>query len=390
MGPWHSAEATIPKRVQLSFGILILLMLTLVSVGGYVRLSGSGLSIPEWPQVNGSYLPPLNEADWITVRTAYDLDQDRLIELGRMRQPGLGSRGQLPEDLAEFKRMFLIEWSHRAIAALLGLVALLCLGQVLARPDLRRRAWRATTAIVLLIAFEILVGGILVKSGTATHWLFFHLSMATLILCTMLWSFFRTLGLKRVGTGRHERIRLLISLSLLLILAQIILGALVAGSRHNAPGLVVTWPLMLQQVVPPGLWNSQWTLAHNLLDNTLLHQWVHRWFAVLLLIQLGLLYRQAFKAKVPRPAADLLIASALLFAAQIAFGLTNVFLAAPIAIALIHLETALVIMALLTACFYLLGKPREAVLPLGAKSHAVPERSCYQHPLGRLEETLDH
>ena len=360
MSPWVSPTDPVPKTVKLSFGVLILLMLTLVSVGGFVRLSGSGLSIPEWPKVNGSYLPPLTEVDWITVKAAYDLDQERLIELGRMRRPGLGSLGHMPQDLSEFKRMFLIEWSHRAIAASLGLVALLCLCLVLARADLRRRAWRATTAIVLLIAFEILVGGILVKSGTATHWLFFHLSMATIILCMMFWSFLKTLGWARSGALRYERTRRLIPWTMLLILAQIILGALVAGSRHNAPGIVVTWPLMQGQLVPGVLWNSHWSLVQNLLDNTLLHQWLHRWFPLVLLLQLACLYRQAWVARIQGPAAGLLIGSAALVLSQILLGLGNVLLAAPILVALIHLETALLIMALLTLCLYLLGRP-EAV-----------------------------
>lgn len=332
------------------FVVLILLMLTLILVGGYVRLSGSGLSIPDWPHVNGSYLPPATDAEWATVKAAYDLDQDRLLELGRLKRAGLGSRGHIPADMTEFRRMFLVEWSHRAVAAILGLVSFLCLLLVLCCRVLRRRAWRAATAIVLLIGFEILLGGILVKSGTSTQWLFFHLAMATVILCTMLVALIQVLGVSRQGEDSHRAVRRQVRHALLLVLTQIILGALVAGSRHNAPGIVVTWPLMQGQFAPDGLWRGDLSLFHNLLDNTLLLQWIHRWFALVVVLQLGQLFWTARRDGVPPQAKKALIALASLLVLQVVLGLTNVLHAAPTAVALAHLETALCMMAVLTVC----------------------------------------
>ncbi len=168
-----------------------------------------------------------------------------------------------------------------ALRPILLLLALACLAIVLTRRRMRRRTWISATAMLLLIALEALLGGILVKSGTSTHWLFFHLSMATVILCTMVWSSLQALGVARAGGGEHGPLRRLIALSMGVVLVQIILGALVAGSRHNAPGIVVTWPAMHGKLVPELLWNDGLSLVQNLLDNTMLHQWVHRWFAVL-------------------------------------------------------------------------------------------------------------
>jgi cytochrome c oxidase assembly protein subunit 15 len=350
---------------------LFLLLLLLVGIGGFVRLSGSGLSLPGWPINNGSFLPPLSAAGWDQCYQLFQEDQQRLsakVESGEA--PGLGSLGHQPQDRGEFIAMYLIEWSHRFVAALVGLVALACCVVGWRHAEVRQRVGGRLVAIVGLIVGQALLGGLLVKSGTATHWLFLHLGLATIILAVIVDTILRLLAerpanpallLERRGLRRWHR------LALGLVFAQIVLGALVAGSRHN--GFVAEWPTMRGELVP-SLWSPLASWAWNLLDNFLLHQWLHRWFAwlvVALVVWLALLvHRRA-------PGARLKLASRvalLLLGVQVGLGLANVVLYAPLHIALGHLLTAMLLVADLMIIGHDLG-------------HEPARVRCQTRPLGR-------
>ncbi|NRA39146.1 MAG: COX15/CtaA family protein [Planctomycetes bacterium] len=351
-----SDAKTIPLVVTISFISMFVFMVLMIVAGGTVRLTGSGLSIPDWPKVNGAYMPPSTEVDWQTVKKAYDLDQDKMIAMGNQHVPGIGSRGYIPEDMDEFKTMFIIEWSHRAIAFILGLIALFTLFIVCVYKDVRFRAAKPMASVVLLIGIQAVLGGMLVKSGTSTHWLFVHLTMATIIIALMTWSFLRA---KNISSQLDEavdykKVKVFIVTGMVVVCMQIILGALVAGSRHNAPGIIAEWPLMHGDVVP-SLWNSEMGLLNNLLDNTILHQWLHRWFAWLVVAKLVILYRIALRTpSLPIFCKRSLQVSAGLLGLQIILGLGNVFMAAPTGIALVHLLVALLIVVSLSCAAHAL------------------------------------
>ena len=81
------------KKLGIWFIILSQLVVLLVIIGGTVRLSGSGLSIPEWPIINGSLLPPVTESQWEAVYITYHrmiegVDVDRVYH---EEQPGISS-----------------------------------------------------------------------------------------------------------------------------------------------------------------------------------------------------------------------------------------------------------------------------------------------------------
>lgn len=364
-----------PLLLLMSFIALFVLMILMIIIGGTVRLTGSGLSIPEWPKVNGAYMPPSTESDWLIVKKSYDDDQQVMIEKKEKGVPGIGSRGYIPSDMQEFQTMFLIEWSHRAIAFVLGIVAVFTLVLVCVYADVRQRAMKSMLAVVLLIGIQAVLGGILVKSGTSTHWLFIHLTMATIIIALMAWSFLRARNVAAVldagvdAAGGYKRVRIFIITAASVVVVQIILGALVAGSRHNAPGIIAEWPLMHGDLVP-SLWNSELGFMNNALDNTTLHQWLHRWFAWMVVVKLVLLYRIAWRTTVlPQITKQSLFFSAILLFIQILLGLANVFMAAPTAIAIVHLLIALLIIVCLTCAAYgvLLERARGPLLPAEEK-----------------------
>jgi cytochrome c oxidase assembly protein subunit 15 len=330
-------------------GGLVALLLVLIALGGFVRLSGSGLSIPEWPIINGSLLPPMTEAGWTTVYEEFVDDQIRLKNLKEAGAVGIGSLGRNPSSMAEFKTMFYIEWSHRAVGALIGLISLACLTVALRNRNVWQRAGTKLVGITGLVIFQGVLGGVLVFSGTSTHFLFLHLGTAAIILSLVVWTAACLLRPqvsavpKQQLASRSLTDRLLV-VAIVATWIQLILGALVAGSRAGS-AVVPSWPTM-GRVWIPSLWVAEQGLIWNLLDNAILHQWVHRWFAwivVAVIVAVLIVGRRAVTGIRGRICLHLTMG---LVVTQIGLGIFNVWAAGlDIFIALAHLVIGMLLMA---------------------------------------------
>jgi len=372
--PEQDGVPTAGSSMAAWLGMLFLLLVLMVAVGGFVRLSGSGLSIPDWPLINGSLLPPFDDAGWQDLRAEYLEDQRRLQAEKAAGAIGLGSLGTVPRDLGEFKLMFMIEWSHRALAAVIGVIVLGCTTVALRRRDLRSKISGLLGATVFFIVCQAVLGGVLVKSGTATQFLFLHLAMTALIMATVLWSILALLRREADEPGpeqirQRSLLRPLLVACLVCTLGQIVLGALVAGTRADMP-VVETWPLMQGEAVPTMLWVEGRPLSWNLLENTVLHQWVHRWFAwILAAVTIGA-YAVGRKHLGPRGRAGINLVLGLLVA-QIGLGILNVFQAAEhVPLALAHLVTGMLFFASLVLVYHDARHERRDPL---AEREAAPE-----------------
>lgn len=320
-------------------GVLFCLVFTLNTVGGWVRLSGCGVAIPHWPVIemgdSWTLLPPFSTAGWTDMHAAFDRHQSKLqmrIERGELSP---ANRGRQPRDDADFRQMFLTEWSHRFLAALTGLVGLAVICTTLRHGALRKLiGWPMAVAGVLIVA-QAVIGGVLVAEGTSTHWLFLHQGNAGLIMALILWSILRLLTPTEESSPRFRTSpRLLVHLTALAMVSvwmQLIGGALVAGSRHLISNDV---PLGISEVT--SLWNSHRSVAWNILDNAWLHLWLHRWWAGLLAGLCLVLYVTAFRQPTGIRQRLALQVSGTFLALQIILGLANAVLAAPPMISLAH------------------------------------------------------
>lgn len=330
-------------------GVLVLLLVTLIGLGGYVRLSGSGLSIPEWPVPDEGLLPPLSSEEIERAYRDFAEDQLRLREAAAEGQIGLGSLGRSTRDPRVFHTMYLVEWSHRAVAGIILLIALGCTMVVLRSPELRPRIGGKVASMTGLTVFQAVLGGLLVWSGTSTHFLFLHLGMAAIILGLAVWSLLDLLRIpgevpSTADRTRRKPVDSVLVVAIVVTFVQLVLGALVAGSRSGA-GVVMDWPGMGGEWIP-GLWQTGRSLAWNLLDNAILHQWIHRWFAWVVVAMVVV----AFFLVRARPAGQrqrLGIHLALgLTVSQVLLGIANVFEAAQnLPIALAHLVVGMVLLA---------------------------------------------
>ena len=184
--------------------------------------------------------------------------------------------------LDAFKTIYWWEWTHRLLGRAIGAAFLLPLLWFLWRgwigPGLRGRLW----AIFGLGALQGAVGWWMVASGLADrvevsqYRLGTHLLLACVIYVALLWTA-RRLD-ERPDTPSPARVQAGAIGLLVLVLAQIYLGALVAGLR--AGHIYNTWPLIDGALVPDAsrlffdvpLWR-------NFFENTLTVQFDHRMLA---------------------------------------------------------------------------------------------------------------
>src|SRR4051812_21084727 len=253
-----------PRVMRIWLWSIAALIFAMVLVGGATRLTESGLSITEWQPVTGT-LPPMSDAAWNAAFEKYQaIPQYQQVNRGM--------------SLAEFKTIFWWEWAHRLLGRVIGAAFLLPFLWFLWRgwvaPALRGRLW----LIFGLGALQGAVGWWMVASGLAErvevsqYRLAFHLTLACIIYAAVLWTAER---LDRAPASASSRLRATAIALVGLVLAQIYLGALVAGLRAGL--LYNTWPTIDGALVPAGarLLFEQ-PLWRNFFENALTVQFQHR------------------------------------------------------------------------------------------------------------------
>ncbi|MGH8005148.1 MAG: COX15/CtaA family protein [Limisphaerales bacterium] len=337
-----TTEAAPKGEVRIAGWLLFLTLLVFVLIlwGGVVRLSGSGLSIPDWPLINGSLLPPTSEVEWQAVFTKYQATTEL---------------GLAPISLDEFKTLFWIEYAHRFLAALVGIVFLAVFVRGFKNVFLRRQVGAHLIFAAMLLIGQALLGGLVVKQELKGELVAAHLGAAFWFFGVLLWT---TLKLSRMEGAIIERsgrgwLVLLTWAATLFVFIQVVSGGLVAGSRA---GLVFnTFPKIGDFWIPPGnvLWSSVYQpVWNNLFQNQILIQFFHRWWAF---IAAGLViwaHVSALKVSSTPRARLAARGTAVFIVLQIILGIGNLMMKAPFGISLAHLATGLTLFALLVILTY--------------------------------------
>jgi cytochrome c oxidase assembly protein subunit 15 len=325
------------RAIRLWLYVVAALVLALVLVGGATRLTESGLSITEWKPVMGA-LPPLSAAQW----------QAEFAKYQEIPQYQAFNRGM---SLDAFKTIYWWEWTHRLLGRVIGVAFLVPFLWFLWRgwvgPPLRGRLW----FIFGLGALQGAVGWWMVTSGLADrlevsqYRLATHLVLACVIYVALLWTAQRLQ--ERPAMTLPPRIRAGAIGLLLLLLAQIYLGALVAGLR--AGYIFNTWPLIDGAFVPTGARLFFDTpLWRNFFENTLTVQFDHRMLAYAIFF-CALLHALDVRSTVKKGWAT--TSAAVLAAAvtlQAALGILTLLLRVPITLALMHQAMAMLVLTVAT------------------------------------------
>jgi protoheme IX farnesyltransferase len=249
------------KLAALTLGTAILLVI----VGVIVRATDSGLGCPDWPFCHGQLIPSLDDAKaWI-------------------------------------------EWTHRTIAALIGLeiLALAVLG-VRDHRDRPSLLWPSIAAVAV-VGFQAWLGRETVRLGNSGESVTAHLTAAMILVALLVFVTVRA-GFpgRLVGRGSSQRFTLLAAFTTLTTFALLLFGSHVTAT--DSALVFPDWPLMGGTLIPP------------LTDATSAHV-LHRWVAAVVGIVVAAVAVTAWRTQRDRPTiVRLALSAAALYAIQIVVG----------------------------------------------------------------------
>ena len=339
---WRShLSASHRRRLQTWFWTIAATTFAVVVIGGITRLTQSGLSIVDWQPLIG-VIPPLTETQWTEAFERYRQFPEYLHLRGTMT-------------LGEFKVIFFWEYLHRLMARLIGLVFLVPFAVFWRAGWLPRPLLFRALALFALGATQGAVGWLMVRSGLAdrpsvSHYrLGAHLVLALMILAFSIWLARDIAGprpRRREEPGGHMLARRGLTIVGLLLAAQILWGAFVAGLKA---GLIYnTFPLMAGQLVPPAGLTLE-PLLLNLVQNIATVQWTHRVLGTLLLAAAAVLFLRVRRTAADATSRRLNMALGLLITFQYLVGVLTLVLRVPVILGVVHQALAAVIVALWVA-----------------------------------------
>lgn len=269
----NAPEAPAPTRrdpVTTWLLLVAVLVFLMVVVGGFVRLSRAGLSIVEWDVVTG-VVPPIGDEAW---EAEFDLYR-------QTPEYQLVNRGMT---LSEFQYIFYLEWAHRLIARIAGLLVVVPLIVFMVRGILGFRESLKYWAVAALFAVQGAIGWIMVASGLEDRpvvsdvRLTIHLLAAVTLLGLVLWMAMDRMAAKSSAPPplRTRALVPLIWTTLGFTVLQVALGGIVAGLK--AGHVSNTWPLMFGVWIPSNLAEGAETALLFVLEPIGSH-WAHRWLA---------------------------------------------------------------------------------------------------------------
>ncbi|KAI1427896.1 cytochrome c oxidase assembly protein COX15 [Xylaria sp. FL1777] len=371
----------------------------IVVFGGLTRLTESGLSITEWKPVTGS-LPPLTQQHWESEFEKYQSSPEFKMLNSHM-------------DLAEFKKIYFMEWTHRLWGRLIGLSFVLPTAYFIARRRVSvPMAW-SLVGISGLIGFQGFIGWWMVKSGlkddlfapgshprVSQYRLTAHLATAFVCYSWMLLAGLSILRTRRLLANPADSMKLIEALRhpamvpfrrsvaalTALVFTTVLSGALVAGLDA---GLIYNeFPKMGLGLTPPAseLWDKFYSRREdgsdlwwrNMLENPSLVQLDHRLLATTTFCCILALFIYARRGRVaavlPKDARKGVNGVVHLVCLQAALGISTLIYMVPIPLAAAHQAGAL---ALLTGTLVLgqrLRVPKSTLRLIQKKLAVIPKQ----------------
>ncbi|TPG43670.1 heme A synthase [Sphingomonas koreensis] len=311
------------------------LIVAMVVIGGITRLTESGLSITEWQPISG-VIPPLTHAEWIAEFDNYKRIPE-YYEINRNMT------------LAGFKAIFFWEYLHRLVGRVIGLAFAAPLIWFAVRRQIPKGyGWRLVAVLALggmqgAIGWWMVSSGLSVRTDVSHVRLAVHLITALVILAGIVWTALDLRMLAATRLARPARLRPIAVVALFLLFTQIMFGAFTAGL--NAGYAFASWPLMGDSLFPAGvpMVDPAW---RNAVDNPIVVQFIHRWFAFAAAAGLVALGVRAIRQGAKTPG----VAVIGLVALQILLGISTLMSGVEIVIAVAHqLNAALTLIAAVAA-----------------------------------------
>ncbi len=314
-------------------------MYLLILAGGIVRSTGSGMGCPDWPKCFGNWVPPTSETQ-LPVNYQETFAQVRVVKNFRLAGyldffgfTGLAEELR-SESIAVPEASFNLgktwtEYVNRLLGVAVGiLISIMAVASVAFR-KIQPAIFYGSIAAFLLVVFQGWTGSIVVSTNLLPGMITFHMLLAALLICLLIYLFHRGTVDKFQGKSKTSirPIRIVLMFSLILLLIQIIIGTQV----REAIDIVA---LQLGQIG-----RDQW------IENSGTIFYLHRSFSLVILLVSGYLYVLLKRTGVPA----LQILSNILLAFIITEVLLGIFMAyfgIPAWIQPLHLLSALLILGL--------------------------------------------
>ena len=184
-----------------------------VTLGGVVRVTGSGLGCPDWPLCHGRIVPPLELAT-------------------------------------------IVEYSHRLSASVLGVLLLVTAAMAWLYYRSNRRILVASLLGLVLGLVAAGLGGATVLTELSWRVRLFHLGIAEVVVACMVvvvvgaWTESRRKGLRRPAVAETDGFNLLMVAAVLGVFVLILSGSYMVG--YGAGASCATWPLCRGSLFPDG------------------------------------------------------------------------------------------------------------------------------------------
>jgi heme a synthase len=333
------------RPVALWLCICLLLVTCMVLVGGYTRLSGSGLSITEWKPIHG-IIPPMNEEQWQEEFDSY-------------RASPQYQKVNMDMGLEAFKSIFWPEYWHRVLGRSIGFVFFLPLVFFALRRKITPRFALRLLAIFALGGLQGLVGWIMVKSGLVdtpyvSHFkLALHLAIAFLIFALILWALLDLSASRQNSYPRMSGNWVRLASRAIktykwwftLLCLQIVFGAFVAGLHA---GLIYnTYPTMNGAWLPSELWTDP-----SIWHSPVWMQFIHRTLALVVAFGFIIWWYLQRAYVTNNHLGKVAFGVALFIAIQFSLGVLTLLHQAPLPLALVHQMCALALFGLSVTLLY--------------------------------------
>ena len=324
--------------------LILVLLVTMISVGGITRLTGSGLSITEWKPILGA-IPPLQENEWLEVFEKY-----KKIPQFEMLHSSM--------DLSQFKFIYYWEYAHRLLGRLIAVVVLVPGLLFTVRKSLGQKFSLRVLIGFALGAIQGSLGWFMVKSGLSESIYVSHIRLAAHLLLGMsILSYWCVLYLawksrfeeRNCAGSVFNQFKFSIFAIGGLLFFQLMYGAFMAGL--GAGNGYNTFPKM----------NGDWIPFP--LTQLALIQFIHRWLAVLLLIVTVVVVARMKEMEVPYRSRKSGVYFLVLLCAQFFLGVLTLVFNVPLVLASLHQLNACFLVICITAWSYRSG--------VGGASHEI-------------------
>jgi cytochrome c oxidase assembly protein subunit 15 len=361
----------------------------MVLLGGYTRLSGSGLSMTSWRPKE--WRLPSSEEAW---EKEFDIYK-AFPEYERTYAGGM--------ELSEFKRIYFVEWSHRMVGRGLGFGFVVPLMYFAGRGALRRPLIYRLTGLLGLGLFQGGVGWWMVRSGlekpeqhfehsnnktvrVSPYRIAFHWTMALALYGGTLWCALSVLSpapaavhlLKSELASAHALRRFAKPVAAVAT-TTLLSGPFVAG---NEAGLQFnTWPKMNDDWVPPEVtaaWGNLPNTWRQIFEDTATVQFDHRCLAYSTVLGSAALAISAANSGAAAPVRGAALLLAACTAGQMCLGITTLLLYVPISAGVAHQGGGVVVWSALLNVLHKLRVPATVAAsvavasPAAVASRAVP------------------